>query len=448
MAQLDFSAVDWYFLLALTLAKGLIFFAVVVVTGLVAKTQNIGKAGLFGIFCTQSNDFALGYPIVVALYKNHHPELPAYLYLLAPISLVLLNPIGFLLMEFQKKRDEKENAKDGILFRKIFAGVALNPVVIMTVLGIVANLIFDKVLPPVLEGILTVLGSSYSATALFALGLRLVGKVHNLRGPSLVVPGILITVKSLGLPLITRELVSALAGSNTNETSVLSNFGFLYGTIPTAPTVFVFAAQYNLEVDLIAAAMVIGTFLSAPLMFISAKMVTLNSILPSSYISELSSFLLHIGVIGLVSGVWVFVLFLMARRWTKAPQFATMGLLLSQMLSCIGVVLWVLVDTRTCNIQLRYTQFFILAVGVFSSRFWTAALAVTLLILARRGHAYALQWRWKMTGICFGIPSILVLVLVVIFNNTSTDQNHQDINFQYGTVQAVVAIFVLVSCTG
>ncbi|CAG0900410.1 unnamed protein product [Cyprideis torosa] len=156
MAQLDFSAVDWYFLLALTLAKGLIFFAVVVVTGLVAKTQNIGKAGLFGIFCTQSNDFALGYPIVVALYKNHHPELPAYLYLLAPISLVLLNPIGFLLMEFQKKRDEKENAKDGILFRKIFAGVALNPVVIMTVLGIVANVIFDKVLPPVLEGILTV----------------------------------------------------------------------------------------------------------------------------------------------------------------------------------------------------------------------------------------------------------------------------------------------------
>jgi hypothetical protein len=40
-----------------------------------------------------------------------------------------------------------------------------------------------------------VLGSAFSATALFLLGLRMVGKVHTLQGAALVVPGILIAVK-------------------------------------------------------------------------------------------------------------------------------------------------------------------------------------------------------------------------------------------------------------
>lgn len=40
-----------------------------------------------------------------------------------------------------------------------------------------------------------VLGSAFSASALFLLGLRMVGKVHKLRGATLVVPGILIIVK-------------------------------------------------------------------------------------------------------------------------------------------------------------------------------------------------------------------------------------------------------------
>jgi hypothetical protein len=32
---------------------------------------------------------------VASLYHKSHPEFPSYLYLVAPISLVFLNPIGF-----------------------------------------------------------------------------------------------------------------------------------------------------------------------------------------------------------------------------------------------------------------------------------------------------------------------------------------------------------------
>ena len=36
------------------------------------------------------------------------------------------------------------------------------------------------------------------------------------------------------------------AGSSDNETENLSNYGFLYGTIPTAPSVFVYATKYGI----------------------------------------------------------------------------------------------------------------------------------------------------------------------------------------------------------
>lgn len=63
LAQLDFSIVNWTFLFSMLLAKGVVFFGVVIVTILVSKPMNLGQAGMFAIFCTQSNDFALGYPI-------------------------------------------------------------------------------------------------------------------------------------------------------------------------------------------------------------------------------------------------------------------------------------------------------------------------------------------------------------------------------------------------
>lgn len=41
------------------------------------------------------------------------------------------------------------------------------------------------------------------------------------------------------------------AGSNITETTDLSTFGFLYGTFPAAPGVFVIATQYNVDIDLV-----------------------------------------------------------------------------------------------------------------------------------------------------------------------------------------------------
>lgn len=70
LARLDFTTVNWTFLLAILLAKGIIFLCVILITLFVSKPINLGRAGIFAIFCTQSNDFALGYPISKYIYKT------------------------------------------------------------------------------------------------------------------------------------------------------------------------------------------------------------------------------------------------------------------------------------------------------------------------------------------------------------------------------------------
>lgn len=177
IATLDLSSVNWNFLLAILLAKTTVFIAVLVITLLVTKPIDLSKSGVLAIFCTQSNDFALGFPIVAALYSKSHPEYPSYLYLMAPISLVILNPIAFLFMELGKRKVEhrsvdagnaaidssaaivpphRKSESSGSLAINILVKVLFNPVVFMTTLGIIGNLIFHQHLPVMLEGILKV----------------------------------------------------------------------------------------------------------------------------------------------------------------------------------------------------------------------------------------------------------------------------------------------------
>lgn len=64
MVLLDFGNVIWPFLWSILIAKVTVFVLVCVLTLLVASPDSrYSKAGLFSIFATQSNDFALGYPI-------------------------------------------------------------------------------------------------------------------------------------------------------------------------------------------------------------------------------------------------------------------------------------------------------------------------------------------------------------------------------------------------
>ena len=63
MVELKFDQVYWNFWLAIFTSKAILMIFVAAVTLLITKPVNYGKAGLLGIFVTQSNDFALGLPL-------------------------------------------------------------------------------------------------------------------------------------------------------------------------------------------------------------------------------------------------------------------------------------------------------------------------------------------------------------------------------------------------
>ena len=146
-----------------------------------------GKAGLYAIFSTQSNDFALGQPILEAIYSLSHPNFTSYLYLVAPINLVILNPVGFVFMEIGKQQQQNNaNTSKMTLIFNVIKGVCTNPIIFMTVLGIVGNFIFGGKLPEVIDGFLKSLGGAFSASALFLLGLNMVGSSVKKRRVSIV----------------------------------------------------------------------------------------------------------------------------------------------------------------------------------------------------------------------------------------------------------------------
>ncbi|KAK2587818.1 hypothetical protein KPH14_003919 [Odynerus spinipes] len=451
LAKLDFTLVNWRFLLAVLLAKCCVFFIVLTVSLLIKKPPNPGRAALFAIFTTQSNDFAIGYPMIDALYRKTHPEYAAYLYLMAPISLAILNPIGFILLEIGKRRSE-ENRHCWSMVYSVMKGVALNPVLFMTILGIIGNLIFSHVIPLFLAAILEVLGNAFSASALFLLGLMMVGKVHKLKGTALVIPGILISVKLLVLPLIIRESIVLLnAGDNETDTRDLSTYGFLYGTIPTAPALFIFTLRYNLEIDLIASAMVACTFLSAPLMFISAKLVSAidAGVTPASYAHQLSTFSFDISTISVVACIWLLICFLGLgrRKYKSVTHKYTLCLIISQLITAIGVIIWTKLEPNTAGSILWYIQFVLITLGIYGSRIWTVAIAVTLLFLNSHPLSFIKSIQKWLLLAGWGI-TILVVSFMCIFITPKEPIAFelQNPNFQLGRCQAAISVAILIFC--
>ena len=118
----------------------------------------------------------------------------SYVYLLAPIQLGLLNPIGFFCMEYSLQK-----AKNTVSFRRLLSktlwSLIINPVVNMTIIGLLINLVISKAvhggdsdydtsrnLKDWIKKFLTLLGNAFDSCALLYLGIRMVGKLKSFNG--------------------------------------------------------------------------------------------------------------------------------------------------------------------------------------------------------------------------------------------------------------------------
>uniref|UniRef100_F6YFF0 G protein-coupled receptor 155 n=1 Tax=Ornithorhynchus anatinus TaxID=9258 RepID=F6YFF0_ORNAN len=385
MVVLNFSNVNWSFLYSILVAKASVFFIVCV------------------------NDFIFCFP-VEALYQTTYPEYLQYIYLVAPISLMMLNPIGFIFCEIQKWKENRNASQSKIKIVGLgLLRVLQNPIVFMVFIGIASNLVLGQKVPVYLENFLDGLASSFSGSALFYLGLTMVGQIKKLKKSTFVTLILLITAKLLVMPLLCREMVELLDKGHgvVNHTS-LSNYAFLYGVFPAAPGVAIFATQFNMEVEIITSGMVISTFVSAPIMYVSAWLLTIPSMDPKPLAYAIQNISFDISIVSLVSLSIV----------------------------CTGMMMWNFVKEK--NFVGQILVFVLLYSSLYSTYLWTGLLSISLFLLKKREAVQIPVGFIIISG--WGIPALLVGVLLIAgeHNGDSIDSA-----FFYGKHQMITTAVTL-----
>ena len=133
---------------------------------------------------------------VEALYQSTYPEYLMYIYLVAPVSLMLLNPIGFGFCEIQKWKNQENRQQSKLrIVGVIVFQVLKNPIVFMVVIGIIAHFVLHQTIPPILAEFVDGLANSFGGAALFYLGLTMVGQLGKLTRSTVVTLILLTTAK-------------------------------------------------------------------------------------------------------------------------------------------------------------------------------------------------------------------------------------------------------------
>jgi hypothetical protein len=313
VATMSFTGVNWWIWLALLLAKVCIFLVVLCIG---YWKKNLQTGAVWSMFCTQSNDFALGLPLLKALYSTTHPSYPTYIFLAAPISLVILNPVGFVLMEIgsgkQKGSEGGDGGDDALLIdadvhgtKKTTAYVLLcqavvstlkNPLVLSVIAGLVSNVLFGGKLNSFAADPILLCGEAFDGVALFCLGLSVCGKLHRVKGKASIFPISMVFIKIFVLPLVAKLIFEAGAmgsssgGNGRSPTANPSDLVFLLGMFPTAPGVFLYAVRYQLtnEAGILSFATALGTLVSAPFILVAAIFVFLHAAGNDAYMDHLS----------------------------------------------------------------------------------------------------------------------------------------------------------------
>lgn len=441
MVLLDFGNVIWPFLWSVLIAKVSVFCLVCVLTLIVASPDSrYSKAGLFSIFATQSNDFALGYPIVEALYLSTHPEYLQYIYLVAPVSLMLLNPIGFALCEIQKWKDEGNNQQSKL---KI-AGVVLfqvlkNPIVFMVVIGIIAHFALHQTIPPFMAEFVDGLANSFGGAALFYLGLTMVGQLRKMTRSTVVTLILLTTAKLLLMPLICKDMVDLLDNSNSSTLnhSSLSDYAFLYGVFPTAPSVAIYAVYYNAELEVVTSGMVISTVLSAPIMYVSAWLLSMSWTDPQVLMNSLQNVNFNISIVSLVALVWTLAVMFLSKKFKRLPHVFTVNLFLAQFLTCLGMIMWKFV-VKGDNFIGQALTFTLLCTSLYSTYMWPGLIALSIVLLTKFEDLKVPSGVLVIAG--WGIPASVTVVLLISGEKMS---DVIDESLFYGRQQIICTTVVL-----
>lgn len=293
MATADLGAVNLSVIAACALGK-----VVVMIVGFAASFfaykpkrglgQRILTSAVFAFFCIASNDFALGFPVIEALYG---PSKAVYIAGNALVGSAVFVPLVFVLFgigdNLKKQADHSkegiENGSSGVCATAIaiFQSLIMDPVIIFTILGVLYKVFFGSSLvqvgtelhlPSPLSNVVELITSPFGMSALFLTGTSLTHLRIDFWSSFLVM--LKVIVCAYFSYLFARLLLpdSSDPGLSDDVAKTLKNFAFFYGTIPTSSAPLIFAQEFDPEAaGLVSSAILNGLLLGAPILMVLAS---------------------------------------------------------------------------------------------------------------------------------------------------------------------------------
>ncbi len=234
------------FLLAWLCAALWTFFACAVLGRLMFNTSP-GEAAVQGLGCCFSNTGFLGFPMLVALYGDW---VTGPFVIALTVDMVVLIPLATVWLQAMSED------RSGSIPRRVmraWGDSLLTPLVAAIFLGLAVSATGIGIATPI-ENFLKVMGQAAAPSALFALGVALVGRRVDERRGELV----FLTIGKLAIHPGNVALFVTLFNVEDDWARV----GILFAALPIANTVFVMADQFNVYSVRSSAAILVTTLVS------------------------------------------------------------------------------------------------------------------------------------------------------------------------------------------
>lgn len=466
MSTLPLLQVNLGFIEKILISKSLLFVFVGAMTFILSWrsmriSEALSRCSIFSMFCTQSNDFALGYPILLSLYGNSQDSFANYIYILAPIQLLILNPFGLFLIELSQILEENnmhQSQMDRLLrlIPRIIYKIVVNPIILFTLVGLIVNLITGAQLPPVIEPLLQNLSQTFSPIALFSLGLNIHGNLRSLKmfSQPLLITLILVSIKSFIMPLLNLTIVQYInIDENSTYNETFSQFAFLYGTFPAAPTVYIFSNIYQIETLIVSAGLVLSTLLSAPMIFVSTNMIRFSEQIDYELLNDdlvktivFSSLISVLGTLMLISS------FVVSKKFHSITHQWSWKILFSHLIISIAGILFQFnsISNDQSETKLATTisviQYYLFNLGFFALKIYVSFLSLMICLLYSKSLCFVIRFSAKL----FYASLFSFIIFIVFLMLTDLDNfrltNRFLIDLYYGTNKIHMFFSAIVSC--
>ncbi len=207
----------------------------------------IGELSQHGLSAVFSNTRYMGIPLLITAF-GEMGAIPAIIATVVNGALVMAFGIAILELD----RSKKSNKFD--VFIDVLLGVIKNPLVVSAALGITISL-FGLTLPKPIITFLDLTGAAAAPTALFAMGLFLVGQ--NLKADIKEV-SFVVFLKLIIHPLVTWWLATYIL----NLSPLYTACAVILASLPTGGIIFILSEKYNIYKQRAAGIILISTITS------------------------------------------------------------------------------------------------------------------------------------------------------------------------------------------